>query len=301
MSERRDDEDYREFLARLQQEFPPRSVPPTDPAEQPPYAAPDLERVPPTAPQPVIFSFAQARPRAVYALLVINIVMYGITMLLTSRYGGPVQIYGQLVDPFTAALVQLGAKVNDLIDAGQWWRLITPMFLHGGLIHLGFNSYALYVLGPQTESVYGTPRFLAIYGLAGLAGGIASYAFNPSALSVGASGAIFGLFGALAAFTYVSRSLVGREGTRMQLVQIATLVGINLFLGLTVPNIDNSAHVGGLIVGGLAGLALAPRYAIERRLYPPVIARRDRPAMGWTIVAGLLVALIAWFVVALEM
>lgn len=297
MSENRSpEEDYREFVQRMEREFQPRILPPEepaptpyrDPAAQPPYVEPQ--------PQRFSFSLAPTRPRAAYVLLVINIVMYGITVLLSRLYGGPVQLYDQLIDPFTVALVQLGAKVNALIDAGQWWRLLTPMVLHGNLLHLAFNSWALYALGPQVESTYGTPRFLAIYGLAGLSGSIASYAFNPQALSVGASGAIFGLFGALAAFAYTSRSLIGWEAAKMQLGQMASVIGINLMFGfLNSQIIDNWAHIGGLAVGGLLGLAIAPRYGIDRRSYPPTLARRDSVLFSWGVAGITLMVLIGWF------
>lgn len=303
MSENRspNEEEYREFLARLEREFHPRSVPPEEGTPSP-YreARPEVVQPQQAAPQRVSFSLAVSRPRAVYVLLAINVIMFVLTNLWASRIALPYDNGRTFVtdDAFTAAIYILGAKWNPAIDAGQWWRLITPMFLHGSLLHLAFNSWALYALGPQVESVYGTDRFVALYGLAGLAGGIASYAFNPNALSVGASGAIFGLFGALAAFAYTARSLIGWEASKMQLGQMATLVVINLAFGF-VPgsNIDNSAHIGGLLVGGLVGFALAPRYAIERQLYTPAVARRDHAVFGWTVAGIALFVMIGafWF------
>lgn len=286
------------MLARLEREFQPRSQPPEEQPERP--VSRDPSGPPPIAPQQRMqLSLPLAQPRAVYALLAINVLMYGVSLLLASRLPARVVIDGQVTDAFTAALYRLGAKENIAINAGQWWRLVTPMALHGSLIHLLFNSWALYAIGLDVERVYGTARFLAIYLLAGLAGSIASYVFNAQSLSVGASGAIFGLLGALAAFSYTSRSLIGREASRMQLGQMATLAVINLGLGF-IPgsNIDNSAHIGGLIVGGLVGLALAPRYAIERRGYLPTIEPQGSAARGWLIAAATLVALIALFVLA---
>ena len=293
--DRRPDEDMREFLARLGREFQPRSLPPEEQDQpQPDYR--DPASVPPVAPpQRMQLALPVSQPRAVYVLLAINVLMYGVSLVLSSRLGPQAVIDGQAIDPFTAALYFLGAKENGAINAGQWWRLLTPMVLHGSVFHLLFNSWALYALGADVERVYGMARFVAIYLLAGLAGSIASYVFNSDSLSVGASGAIFGMLGALAAFSYTSRSLIGPEASRMQLGQMATLAAINLAFGFAVPNIDNSAHIGGLIVGGLVGFALAPRYVVERRGYLPSVERRDSAAWGWGIAGVALLVLIGLF------
>jgi rhomboid protease GluP len=304
MSERPepDDRDLREMMSRLEQEFQSRPQPPEHSYSPPDSGTPPREfsytplnsGTPQTpiveevfaAPRRVRLTLPLSRPRAIFALLAINVIMYGISVLLGSRVG------------WNGALFLLGAKWNQAIDAGEWWRLFTPMVLHGNLTHLLFNSWALYALGTEAEQVYGTPRFLTLYLLSGLAGSIASYVFNPDALSVGASGAIFGLLGALAAFAFTSRSFVGWEASKMQLGQMATLAAINLAFGFVVPNIDNSAHIGGLIVGGIAGLALAPRYVIERRSYMPTVERRDMPLIGWIVAVLLLAGLVAWFLMA---
>lgn len=301
-----DNEDYQEFLSRLEREFKPRGAPleeqrshyrmsseepSTQPADQPPSE--NQRRV--------ALRLPLSRPRIVFALLAANVLMYAVSLLLSNSLRLPYvdDSTGAVVrDGFTAALYVLGAKENNAINVGQWWRLLTPMVLHGSLTHLLFNSWALYVLGTQAEQVYGMARFAAVYVLAGLAGSIASYAFNPESLSVGASGAIFGLLGALAAYSYTSRSLIGWEASKMQLGQMATLALINLAFGF-IPgsNIDNSAHIGGLVVGGIVGFALAPRYAI-RRSYVPQLEQRGSPVVGWAVAVVTLVALIGLFVIA---
>lgn len=298
--ERRPEEDMRDFLARLEREFQPRTLPPEEQDAPPAPVYHDPSAVPPPAqPRRVQLALPLSQPRVVYALLAINVLMYGVSLMLSTRFSSPAVVGGQLADPFTAALYVLGAKENDAINVGQWWRLLTPMVLHGSLMHLLFNSWALYALGTEVERVYGTLRFVALYLLAGLAGSIASYVFNPQSLSVGASGAIFGMLGALAAFSYTSRSLIGWEASRMQLGQMATLAVINLAFGF-IPgsNIDNSAHIGGLIVGGLVGLALAPRYVVERRSYTPSVEQRGSPVLGWAVAAVTLLVLIGLFVLA---
>ena len=158
--------------------------------------------------------------------------------------------------PFTRGssrtLFELGAMQPLAIAVdGQYWRFFTSMFLHTGLLHLGFNMYALYLFGDLVEDIYGRVNFLAIYFLSGFLGGVASYTFgSPYVIAVGASGAIFGLIGAWAAYNYKRRgTALGSANLR----SAATIVAINLVLGFTIPGIDNLAHIGGLVAGGVAG------------------------------------------------
>src|SRR5215510_10203220 len=97
-------------------------------------------------------------------------------------------------------LMAFGVKSNPKIAAGEWWRFVTPVFIHIGLLHLFFNSYALWIVGPQVEKLYGGARFVLLYVLTGVAGVVGSYLYRPEGLSAGASGAIFGLFGVLLVF-----------------------------------------------------------------------------------------------------
>jgi rhomboid protease GluP len=162
----------------------------------------------------------------------------------------------------TEVLIRMGAKVTPLIAAGEYWRLFTSMFLHIGFAHLLFNGYALVVLGTELERILGWQRFLTIYVLAGLFGGLASYAFSPS-LAAGASGAVFGLIGALAAFFLQNRKRLGAWGQR-RLVHVGILIVINLFWGFSQQGIDNLAHLGGLVSGFALGWVLAPRYQLDQ-------------------------------------
>lgn len=192
----------------------------------------------------------------------------------------------------SAVLVRLGAKVTPLIAEGEYWRLFTAMFLHIGLMHLLFNGYALFIIGAELERLLGAGRFLAIYLLAGLSGNLASYALSPN-LAAGASGAIFGLIGALAAFFALHREALGSWG-RNRLINIAGLIVINLIFGFVQPGIDNLAHLGGLLCGLGLGWALAPRYRInivERRLEDENHLKRFWPALA--VVALLLVGGVA--------
>lgn len=154
----------------------------------------------------------------------------------------------ELLIPQAGPLVRLnGAQINELVAGGEWWRLLTAAFLHGGITHVGFNMYALYLFGPQLEREVGSVPFAALYVASALAGGAAFYISEPTGVAVGASGAIFGLFGAWLAASYRGRhTAVGQAGLRNLLV----LLGINLALGF-VPgaNIAWQAHLGGLVAG----------------------------------------------------
>jgi rhomboid protease GluP len=234
--------------------------------------------------QTLRLSLPYAQPRAVWVLLALNIIIFAVPWLLALL---GVRLFGFPIDLVVRAL---GAKDNQAISQqGEYYRLLTAMFLHAGIIHIGFNAYALYNLGPQAERIYGTARFLALYFIAGLAGSVTSYAFNP-ANGVGASGAIFGLIGGLAAFFYVARGVLG-EISRQQLGSLITVILINLFIGFSSPVIDNTAHIGGLLGGAAVGWLLAPRFTVDTRIYPPVVARKSWP-LAWPGTLGLLILLL---------
>jgi rhomboid protease GluP len=173
--------------------------------------------------------------------------LIGVTVAVFS-----LQVLSQALVGFDLVL-SAGAKVNEAIAQGQVWRLFTPIFIHAGLSHLFINMYSLYAIGPSVERFFGRPRTLAIYLLAGIAGVLLSLAMSPNP-SVGASGAIFGLLGALGVLLYRNRPVFGGMGRR-QLQQIVLVALFNLALGLS-PGIDNWGHLGGLVYGsGLAWFA----------------------------------------------
>lgn len=160
-----------------------------------------------------------------------------------------------------ATLIAFGAKMNDLLRRGEWFRLVTPVFIHAGFLHLLLNSYALWVVGPQVERLYGSARFLLIYLLSG-GGGVAGSFLGqimfrrPDAPSVGASGAIFGLFGALAVFVYKYRRELPPAFRRALRAGVLPVIVINLAIGFSFPFIDNAAHIGGLITGAVLTLVI---------------------------------------------
>ncbi|MBB2480132.1 rhomboid family intramembrane serine protease [Bacillus sp. APMAM] len=178
--------------------------------------------------------FDNGKPLFTYILLGIQIIVF----LLLEITGGSSNIQN---------LIRFGAKYNPFIIEGQWWRFITPIFLHIGIIHLLMNSLALYYLGPTIERIYGRIRFLIIYLIAGFTGTLASFLFS-SSVSAGASGAIFGCFGALLYLGAIYPKLFFRTmGTNVIVVII-----INLVFGYSVSGIDNFGHIGGLVGGFLA-------------------------------------------------
>ena len=149
------------------------------------------------------------------------------------------------------------------LAAGEWWRLLTVTLVHGGFIHLFFNMYALYLVGPLVERIYGWRLFGLMYLLCAAAASVASYLLGPAgSASVGASGAIFGLFGVILAASRTHQPVLDRQG-RAMVAQIGGLIVLNLLIGfgaggLGAP-IDNFAHVGGLLAGLWLGFALVPR------------------------------------------
>src|SRR5215468_4779782 len=179
------------------------------------------------------------RPLFTYVFFGVNIFIFALMALA----GGS--------DPQT--LIAFGVKDNALIASGQWWRFVTPVFIHIGLLHLAFNSYALWIVGPQVEKLYGPARFVILYVLTGIAGVCGSYFYHPQSISAGASGAIFGLFGVLLVFGVRYRNSIPPFFKRAVGTGVLPVIVINLIIGFTIPAIDNSAHLGGL----LAGAALA--------------------------------------------
>ncbi len=141
------------------------------------------------------------------------------------------------------------------LSQGEWWRLLTAAFLHGGILHLLFNMYALYLFGPQLEAAFGHVRFAVLYVLSALGGSAVSYLFaNPVQPSLGASGAVFGILGA---------TLVVSRRLRYDVRGVTVLIGINLALGFVIEGIDWRAHLGGLITGMAVAYAFA--YAPRER------------------------------------
>ncbi|EHJ01541.1 Rhomboid family protein [Clostridium sp. DL-VIII] len=174
-----------------------------------------------------------------FILIGINIVVFLLTAFIS----------GNIFDIDTRVLIYFGAKINILIDHGEIWRLLTCAFLHSGLIHIVCNMYSLYIIGPQIEQIYGIRKYLIIYLISCITASISSYFLNPNGIAIGASGGIFGLMGALLAFALIERNRIQKKF----LSSLLQIIAINLFIGLSIKNIDNFAHIGGLVGGIVSG------------------------------------------------
>ena len=183
--------------------------------------------------------FAKKDPIMTKILITINIVIFILQLVL----GWDV-------------VANFGANYAPFVKSGKFYVLFTSMFIHGNLIHLLFNMYALYIIGPQVESFYGKIKYLAIYFGSGILGALLSDIFLQNSISVGATGAIFGLLSSIVYFGYHYRAYLDTVIRS----QIMPLIIFNIFLGIVIPNIDTFCHIGGLIGGVLVSMACGIKY-----------------------------------------
>jgi rhomboid protease GluP len=191
-----------------------------------------------------------------YSVLILtaNVILFAMTLMASMQRMGGEQSLGLLfgsIDNYT--LVRFGAKYGPLIQAGELWRFLTPVFLHGSLLHLGMNSWVMFDLGPAVEALYGRQKFLVLYVVTGIGGNLLSYWWHPYTVSIGASGAIVGLVGAMITYGYRNRRSVA-DATRNMFVRWAIYV---LIFGFLMPVVDNAAHIGGLLSGMAFGLIVS--------------------------------------------
>jgi len=194
-------------------------------------------------------------------------VMVFIAMVIASP--DPLAFLSPLQEFSSDVSIHFGANFGLRTLSGDWWRLFTYMFLHGSLMHIAFNMWCLWDLGRLCESLYGRWTFAAIYLITGVAGGLASVAWNPQVLSVGASGAIFGLAGALAASFYLGEFSIPKVAIQGTLRSLLFFIGFNVIFGAMIPGIDNACHGGGLVSGVILGALIArmaPQHDSPRRV-----------------------------------
>ena len=216
-------------------DYPPKSTYPQFQQEAPPPS------------QRVAITTPSSKPYVTYVLLGLNIAIF----LL--------QEAGQYLFGYDI-VANMGLKVNELILAGEYWRLFTPMFLHGSILHLGFNMYALYIFGPGLERYYKHGRFLLLFFLGGFAGNVFSFMFSASP-SLGSSTAIFGLLAAEGVFLYQNQKVFGGVARRA-LNNIIMIAIVNFIIGLS-PGIDNWGHMGGLLGGAIFAWFGGPLLKVE--------------------------------------
>src|SRR5262245_51968481 len=174
------------------------------------------------------------------------------------------------LQPTIPDLLKWGADFGPQTFSGEWWRLFTSMFIHIGIIHLALNMWVLAVAGPLVERMVGNIGFLLTYLVAGLCGSVASLFWNPMMVSAGASGAIFGIYGALLGLLVLQRGSIPPHALSQLRNSGLGFVFYNLVFGLTQPHIDSAAHVGGLVAGFLCGMVLSQPVTVEARSKRPV-------------------------------
>ena len=217
----------------------------------------------------ILFSRVE-RAGVTRALVIVNALVF---VLLAVMSMSPMQIPADL-------LIRMGGNFAPLVQKGEEWRLFTALFLHGGLLHVGLNMFALHQAGQVVERLFGRWGFAAIYIVAGLLGNLASLWWKPGPVSVGASGAIFGVYGALLSYLLLQRGSVPGEIFREMRSGTLGFICYSLFAGFTIPGIDNAAHLGGLVGGLVLGAAFAE----------PIIAPRPVRWLAPRALAGLLAA-----------
>jgi rhomboid protease GluP len=247
---------------------------------------------PPLQPRTVQVAVPNVKPYVTYTILGFTIFIY--LLQLAGQYLLPATVANSWIATFGTSDIAavLGEKVNTMIRAGQIWRLVTPVFLHDsslpyGLLHIGFNMYAMVLYGRGLESRFGHWRFTLLYFLSGYAGNVFSFLLTPNP-SLGASTAVFGLLAAEGIFILQNRQLLGNRVNRA-LMNILYIAGINLLIGFSSSGIDNFGHLGGMLGGVLFTWFGGPRWKMEG-FYPSIRLVDEREGHG--ALAGTLAVLL---------
>lgn len=213
-----------------------------------------------------------------YVLIALSIIFFGLQNISEWLFGYDL-------------LLLYGAKINQFILQGEIWRFLTPVFLHGSIIHLAFNMYALYSIGPSLERKYGSISFLLLYAIGAIFGNVFSFLCS-SYVSLGASTAIFGLISAQGVYIFKNRYLLG-SAAKPLLTNVLIMIAVNLFLGLS-PGIDNWGHLGGLVGGFLYAWFAGPSFGISENLFgEDVIIRENKKIfLVTTIILTMAIALV---------
>jgi len=208
-----------------------------------------------TAPGRVLGGLIPVPSTATSVIIAVTILIYGITWYMTQQASSAEVSQAPSMGGIRGdVLVRMGAKYGPLmIQAGEWWRLVTAIFLHAGLFHIGMNLWCLFDLGPAVESLFSTAKFVVLYLVTGVAGFVASLWWSPGGMSIGASGAVLGLIGVLIGASFHHGGL-GKD-YRSQLWR--WVIYILIFGLLPFFAVDNAAHIGGLLTGLVLGYTVA--------------------------------------------
>lgn len=236
-------------------------------------SAPLSQPTPAPAPQQVRIPMPFLVPKVTYTIIGFTALIYVLQVLSVAIWG---YAGGQV-----GWLEYYGARINELIRAGQLWRFITPAFLHASPTHIFFNMYALFSIGSLLEKHYGHARFTLLYFLAAFSGNVFSFLLgNENGYSIGASTAIFGLIAAEGVFFYQNRVLFGSYA-RQALSNMGVILVINLFISLT-PGIDGWGHVGGLLGGAMFAWFASPIWKVAGTP-PDIKLEDDRDIRDWGV------------------
>ena len=245
------------------------------------------DKIPPTGVEPerrpVRVQMPQRKPIATLILVVVTVLFFILQYGLQTITGNDILFF-------------YGGKINQLIMLGQVWRFLTPVLLHGSILHIALNMYALYIIGGRLERFYGPARFLLLYVLSAFAGNVLSFVLTP-APSLGASTAIFGLFAAEGMFIFQNRKLFGQLRTRQAIINLGVILMVNLAYGfMPGTNIDNMGHIGGFLGGIFFAWKAGPLLKLAGE--PPFFSVSDGRKKGDVLVASLVV-MIGFTIIAL--
>ncbi len=192
-----------------------------------------------------------------YTLLVLNTVIYLLSAFLSKNF----------VDIDIEVLGIMGAIYGPATVLYQeWWRLMSALFLHGGIAHLLMNMFSLYIIGMTAERYFTPGNYISLYLISGILGGLVSIVVHPVSIGVGASGAIFGIFGALAGFFIAHREEIASH-SKAFMKSFSLIIAVNLLIGLSIPDVDVSAHIGGLLAGLIGGYMLSKNSIVQQTIY----------------------------------
>jgi rhomboid protease GluP len=243
----------------------------TTPDPQPPQPADDPSATPPPVTFGHVLEATTPRAYVIWIIIIANVAIF-----LAMGFTG----VGWFT-PTIAGMEKWGADSWPLTTSGQWWRLFTSAFLHFGLLHLAFNMWALMQVGDLTERLFGNVVFALIYVFSAVLSGFASTWWDKNAVSAGASGAIFGVYGALLAYVVFQRRSFPPAAVKSLATSTLLFIGYNVFYGVATPGISNAAHLGGLVSGFFLGAIAA------RPLMPQARARQALPRLAALLLIGI--------------
>jgi len=245
------------------------------------------DRMPPPTPEtprdPIRVQMPVKKPVVTITIIIVTVIFFALQYLSQSLTGRDYLFF-------------YGGKINQFIMIGQIWRLITPALLHGSILHIALNMYALYIIGSRLERFYGPGRFFLLYLLSAFSGNVLSFVLTP-APSLGASTAIFGIFAAEGMFIYQNRKLFGQMRTRQAMINLGVILMINLAYGfMPGTNIDNMGHIGGLLGGVFFAWKAGPELNLTGQ--PPYLSVKDGRRKEDILIASMVV-MVGFMIIAL--